>query len=788
MMKPEGAIVVHAYNPFNTTDRSVTAVEDGTELRRMVPNHDGAMICTINGEPVAREDWDCVLEAGDVVVFQNLPAGGGGGSNPFQIILSIVLIVAGVFTYNPYLISAGIGLGVASLIPTPKVPLGQQAIASPSPTYSVALSGNSARLGEPIPVPYGRHIIFPDFAAQPYNEFQNNDAFYFALLCLGNTGDLIVESMQIDDTSLSSFEEVQTQLQGSSFNATQTLVSVSVVNAPEVANQTMESFRVVGPFAAVGPGITTSRLGIDVIMPKGLFFANDDGSMANKTITWKVETRQINDEGEPQAGWILLGSESYTTNTNTPQRLSYSYSVPSARYEVRVQRTDTRDDNTRAGHDIEWAGMRAYVDVVTALETSASYLALKIRATSQLSGSSQRKVSVIVRRKLPKWSPTGGWTAPVETRSIAWALADVLRNNVYGGAIPDNRIDLQTLYELDQVWTSRGDTFNGIIDKRMTLWQALTTIARAGRARPIMRGSVFTFIRDSQQTLPVALFNMRNIQSGTFALDYAMVTEDSPDAVELEFFNEATWATDTVTVPFPGVSSPVIISKGSLLGVTVRTQALREAAYSVGDAAYRRTTVRFTTEMEGFLPSFGDLIAVSHDVPRWGSSAEVEKTYMPRITITESLTWTNAQHYAMLANSKGDVFGPYRVQAGENPREVVFIDIPAGVDFYTGTEKERTRISIGQGVSFLKYCRVTSIAPKNTGEIAITAVVEDDRVHNSDTLYLPQFPSPRPGFFMASSTPNYNAATTAQKSGNGGWVAKSDGTVGNQSDAGYTYQ
>lgn len=780
--------VVYAKDPFNPRNRELVPVVAGTNVLDCVPP-DGVVICTINGEPVARESWNCLLEEHDVVVFQTLPAN-GGGSNPFQVVLSIVLIVAGAFTGNPYLIYAGIGLGIASLVPTPKVPIGMQPVEAPSPTYNVALSGNAARLGQPMPVPYGRHILYPDFAAQPYTEFANNDAFYYALLCLGNTGDIEVESISIDDTVISSFEEVQTQLVGPSFAGSQSLVNPAVVNAPEVASQPLETFRVVGPFAAVGPGLTTNRLGVDVIMPRGLYFASDDGSLTNKTITWKVEAREIDDLGVAAGNWLVVGTESYTAASSVPQRRTYSYEVPSARYEVRLSRTDVRDSSARAGHDIEWAGLRAYVDTVAVLEPTATYLAVRIRATGQLSGGSQRRISTIIRRKLPTWSPEGGWTAPVATRSIAWAFADVLRNSVYGAGVLDNRVDLESLYQLDQVWSARGDYFDAIFDKRVTIWGALTTIARAGRARPLLRGNVVTAVRDSQDSFPVALFNMRNIERNSFTLDYGLVTEDTPDGVKLEYFDARTWNMESVTVPLPGVADPVNVSTGSLIGVTSRQQALREAAYSAADLAYRRSTVRFTTEMEGYLPTFGDLIAVSHDVPAWGTSADVVSVdntgAFPALIVSELVPWTTAQHYAMLVDSKGVVDGPYPVVQGA-AQNVVQFTTSIGITPYTGTERERTRISIGTALTVARYCKVRSIAPKGDTTVVVTAVVEDNRVHAADARYLPQFPVTRPAYYMAADTPGYNEATFAQKSGLGCWAARPDDTLGDQGDAGYTY-
>lgn len=779
-------VVIYASNPFNTSERVVKSFDKGTNLLQLVPNVNSPLICSVNGQCISNKNWDCILECNDIVVFHTLPQ--GGDKNPLQTILSIVLIVAGVFLANPYLIAAGVGIGLAGLVPTPKVPTGIQT-SSPSPTYNIALSGNTARLGEAIPVIYGRHILYPDFAAQPYTENDNdtNDQFYFALLCLGNSSDIIIESILIDDTNIDSFEDVQYQIQGSSFTPLQTLVFPAVVNAIEVAGQTLETGIIVGPFAVVGPTLRTNKISIDIGMSKGLYFANDDGSLTALNTAWSIQYRSIDDLGDAIGPWLILANESFSAASNKPVRRTYNYNVSSDRYEVRVIRTDTRQDNTRAGHDLEWTGMRSFLDTDVTLESTAAYLAVKIRATSQLSGTSQRKIAVILRRKLRTWHPIDGWSVPIESNSIAWALADVLQNQNYSIGLADVRIDLQTLYNLHLLWLSRGDTYNAIIDKKTTIWQALLSIARCGRAVPIMRGGIFTFVRDSEAQLPSALFNMRNIQRNTFAVSYSMVTEDTPEGIELEYFDEKSWSLVSAIIPIPGVVTPTIISKFTLIGVTNRNQALREAAYIAADIAYRRTTIRFNTEMEGFLPAYGSLIAVSHDVAQWGISADVEEVNLPEITISEIVSFTGVQFYALLANEKGTVFGPYRITAGSDAKSIVFIDAPS-ITFYTGTEKERTRISIGAGTTFLKYCKVKAIRPKANDFIEIQCIVEDSRVHTGDNAYLPQFPVARPLYVVANSTPVYDSATIDQKLGLGGWISRSDGTVGSTNDAGYFYQ
>lgn len=790
-----GAIVVHGYNVMDPRDRIAFRSKEGSTLRDLAPVTTLPVVCAWNGEFVHPADWHLVEPTrDDHVGFLTLPKGGGGGGS-FQAVLGIILIVVGVVVPGAQaLIGVGAALLISGLMPAPNfAPLAQAQTDAPSPTYNIQLSGNSARLGQAMPVPYGRHIITPDFAAPPYSVFDDADnQYYHALLCIGVMDEFTVESTMIDDTELSHFVGVETQFVGPQYAAPLSLVSPSVVNAPEVANQELPYGAYVGPFSACGPGLRTTRIEIDIICPRGLFYANDSGGLTDKSASWMVEARRINDKGAVTGSWSLLGSESLTLAQNSPVRRTYSYTVTSGRYEVRVQRLEVKDTNTRAGHEVDWAGMRAYLTTDTPLDDNANFFALKMKANNQLSGLSQRRISLILRRKLPTWHPDTGWSDPVETQSIAWALADVLKNPVYGGNVPDSRIDLQTLYELDQVWAARGDYFNGIFDKRVSMWSALTTIARAGRARPIMRGSVFTFIRDAEQTLPVALFNMRNIQKGSFSVDYQMVTEDTPDGIELEYFDETTWSSAYVTMPVPGVTGdPVQPARASIIGISNLPQAQREAAYMVADAAYRRATVTFTTEMEGYLPAFGDLIAVSHDVAGWGKSGEIEAWNGVAVTCTEELDWSVGDNYAIFSTPQGDVLGPYKVVAGSNPRFMVFSETaPPGGTFQTGTEQERTRYAMGAASSYAKLCRVLSIQPRAGDVVQIRAVVEDNRVHSADLPYQEgsggSSGARRRAVYMADGTPVYNASSDAQHA-NGAYYADEDGKVGTPLVEGYGY-
>jgi hypothetical protein len=446
--------------------------------------------------------------------------------------------------------------------------------------------------------------------------------------------------------------------------------------------------------------------------------------MDAKSITWLVEARTIDDEGLATGNWQQLASESHTAATNTPIRLSYKYAVAPGRYEVRLKRTDNKDTSSRAGHEIRWAGLKAWLQEKPDYG-QATLLAIRMRATDNLTQRTSRMVNCIVTRKLPIWSQAG-WSIPQPTRSIAWAFADAARAE-YGAELPDARIDLSGLSALDVVWENRGDHFDGVFDTSMTVWEALTRIARCGRAVPIQQGGILRIVRDGPQNLPVALFGPRNIAKGSFRIRYVMPGEETADAVTVEYFSSRTWRPDEVTAKLPD-SAEEKPARLQLTGCTDKAQAEREGLYMAAANRYRRKLVTFQTELEGLIPTYGDLIAVVHDMPRWGQGGEIVGWNGASLITSEPLEWAEGQpHYLGLRRPDGSIAGPYPVIPGEADDEAL-PQAPLDIEPYTGGEAERTHYAFGASDAWSLFARVLAIRPRGD-RVEIAAVGEHDGVH-----------------------------------------------------------
>lgn len=762
------ASVIIVTNPFEPiASRSVHAIEPGLTV--------GALLLDCG---IAEESWAAgpeirigtdmvptdiyalrVIGEGDLVTVIRWPmgggGGGGGGKNPLRTVLTIAVLVASIYLGPMAAVAMGYtatgtaaamataaiamvgSVLVNTVVPAPKPSIpsmswgGSGAIPAASPTYSLQAQGNQARLGQPVPVIYGRHLIYPDLASEPYQDYVGGEQFLYQLHVIGQ-GEYEIEQIRIEDTPISSFEEVQTQIvpPGSPV----TLFEPDVVTAAEIAGQELVAPNLVasgddgyiGPFTANPVDTSAGALGIDVVMPRGLYYANDGGSLDTRTVQWQVEARAIDADGEVLAGWSVLASESHSAATNTAIRLSFRYAVPPGRYEVRLKRLDTKDTAERAGHEIRWGALRAYLTGQPDFG-AVTLLAVKMRATDNLSQRSSRMINVITTRKLPVWSETGGWSEPQPTRSIAWAFADACKAQ-YGGKLADARIDLKALATLDAAWTARGDSFDAVFDTSMTVWEALTRIARCGRAVPIQQGGIVRIIRDQPQTIPVALFGPRNIVKGSFKIKYVMPGEDTADAVTVEYFSSRTWKPDETTAKLPD-SQGDNPAKVNLFGCTAKDHAQREGLYIAANNRYRRRLVTFGTELEGMIPTYGDLVAVTHDMPRWGQGGEVVGHQGDVLALSEPLEWTEgATHYLALRRRDGGLAGPYRVQAVPGDPTLVLVLAPLTVTPYVGGSEERTYFSFGPGQAWAQSARVLCIRPRG-GQVEISAVAEDSRVH-----------------------------------------------------------
>lgn len=485
-------------------------------------------------------------------------------------------------------------------------------------------------------------------------------------------------------------------------------------------------------FVASAAGTEAHYLGIDLVLPLGLYATAGDGSLTSLSLSVQVEAQPIDAAGAPTGSWAALGTIDITDRTNTPIRRSYRYAVTPGRYRVRMWRMDAKSTATNAGHQVIWSGLRSYMADAQDWP-DVTLIAMRMRATNNLSVQSSRRVAVLATRELPIWNGTT-WSAPTATRSIAWAIADAARSTSYGPGMADREIDLGALLALDATWAARGDYFDGRFDQKATWWEAIQAVARTGRAQCFLQGGILRVVRDGPATVPVALFSERNILKGSFAIDYVNPTVDTADAIKAKFFDAATWSERTITCALPD-STATKPASAVLFGITGADHATREGTFLAAVNKRRRRIVRFGTEQAGRRPLLGELIAVQHSMPGWGQQAEA-LDWAPgprRLTVSEPMIWTPGEtHRALLRRPDGSAFGPVEVTQGADVSEMILASAP-DFDPLTGNDAVRTHVTFGYDDTYAALAKVRMVTARNLYEYEVQAVVEDPSVHLADS-------------------------------------------------------
>jgi len=157
-------------------------------VRATFPEHlDAAVIILRNAR---RLHGDEVLEAGDSIVVGIAPEGAAFGAAVLKAVISALISAA-----VSYLVSA---------LTKPK-PRNSNA-KSASPSYSIQLDQNAARLSDIVPVIYGRVRAMPDIASQPYSEFNNHNERAYMILCLG-MGEFTINDVYVGESRVRDLPE-----------------------------------------------------------------------------------------------------------------------------------------------------------------------------------------------------------------------------------------------------------------------------------------------------------------------------------------------------------------------------------------------------------------------------------------------------------------------------------------------------------------------------------------------------------------------------------------------------
>ncbi|MDI3559562.1 host specificity factor TipJ family phage tail protein [Bradyrhizobium sp. Arg816] len=764
----------------------------GWQFRKGLPT-----VLEINGEAVLRKSWSRRrIAANDNVRFVSYPLGGGGGGAK-QVIGLVALIAVAAFatvvtggaaagllgaafaagTFGAAALGAAIAVGGSLLVNAlvmPKAGATNTPDATQDQIYSVQAQGNTARLGQPLPVWYGRLKAYPEFAATPWGEFVGNDQ-YLNVLLSPTMGSMAYEALYLDDTVFwtpgggisASFPGAQVAFYEP--GETVTLFPTNVDQSAEVSGQQLPDGggdeggqydagfgpltygAALGPFVSNPAGTQTQAIAIDIVFPAGCFTVNqDNNNYGYSRCTLKAEYAPCDDAGIQTGPFSTLFEVTKQFNSNSPVRDTMKVDVAPGRYLVRFSRMGINSQSKFGVDTVIWAGLRSFLKGSNSFP-DVSTVAIRLKASQSTQGS--YKFGVLGTRKLLVW--TGSMFELQATRSNAWAFLDAATNSQYGSGLSIAKADFNAVVNHAAGCASRGDTFDYRFATAIAVPEALDKILTASRARHFWLGDTVSIVRDEWRDVPTMLLTDREIVRDSTQVGFTMLGDEDPDAVIVEYIDEEIWLPAQVQYPPNGDGFVAANAETKRVdGIVNREQAFRECAFYYLQSIYRRENVQIGVEYEGRAITFGQVLRVQSELPQnYGYGGAVVDVVGRTLTLDPAPAWDTGPFYIRLRQPNGQSFGPVLCTEGVDPSLTVLnaTSLSAAETAQATTLSavlaredggEYPSFELGTGVSESKLCVVLGGVPN--GELCtLSLVVDDERVHTTDLGSPPLLPSPQ---------------------------------------------
>lgn len=680
---------------------------------------------TVGGIEVPRSLWPHVRpKAGTRVNVEFWPQGGGGAR---KWILTIVAIVATIFSYGA---ASGAAWAAVGGLSATTVAIGGALIAGlalsmiPPPTAKLSAGGdpldqlksltgtqNNASPYGAIPLVIGSCRFYPTHAAMPYTEISGSDQYLRMLLDLGY-GDLDISDIQIGNTPIDEYQDVEYEISTAPTLFTQDIYELQVGTALKAS----------GDSDVRTTQQASTEISLDIVFPSGLFGRDKKGNSTIGYTSFTVEYRAVGASTwlnvTAAAGLSLVGG---LTN-NAPllkiqssrakaMRLGVRWAVASGQYEVRVTRGATTFPNALDGAtqgDAAWSVLRS-ISPQNPSTTGTLKLAVRIRATDQLSGVVST-LSVRAAQRVRRWDEsTQTWLDPVASTNPAWIYL-WLMTECPGKVrhVSDEQMDLTTLSSWAADCDANGYTYGGVADSVRVASDVFKDVLACGLASPGIRNGKHTIVRDLPQTVPMQTYTPINQTS----LRWSRVFADPPHALRVSFTNpEAENQQDELLVYWDGynASNTTHIEKLDLRNVNNPEAAWRIARYHLAVMWLRPNTYTVEVDFEYLINERGDLVEVASPLIGWAVSyGRIRGIGGTTLTLSEPFHVESGKSYAI------------RVRFGDAYSDVRNVTIAAG-DIIDGATRVVTLASSLAGVA-VDQLYVVGEVNKLTLPLILTAI------------------------------------------------------------------
>lgn len=214
----------------------------------------------------------------------------------------------------------------------------------------------------------------------------------------------------------------------------------------------------------------------------------------------------------------------------------------------------------------------------------------------------------------------------------AWIAWDMMTHERYGAGVPMERMVRAHFIEWARFCDENELEFNGVIEAKLNVWDAVRPVFRAGRASPLNVGTRYGVSILKPKT-PTMMFTNANIIKDSFSSSWLPMSERA-NQVDVTFFDKTnSYKSRTIRLVDDEAlarGAPPRPTEMTLLGVTSAAQAAKEGRLAI-ETNKLSQTASFECSIDSLACSVGDVIKVQHDMPKWGFAGKIAPGSVGRV-------------------------------------------------------------------------------------------------------------------------------------------------------------
>lgn len=484
-----------------------------------------------------------------------------------------------------------------------------------------------------------------------------------------------------------------------------------------------------GPYAACPEGELTDLLEIDFFYPAGLYKTSGSNTEAY-SVRVEVQYRDRATAG-PWASVQFLHTGSEIAQVGFTHQVSLPGFINA---ECRTRRVTFDSSSGTISDQVQWYGLKSRLRTRPNRYEGASTVAVRVFGGGALAAQAEQMVSFWCTRILPR-RVGGNWIEEGPTRSIRDAALYLAKDRGYS----DARLDLAEWDRMEDIWSARGDFFDGSFEKETTAEEALNVICRPGYAQVIAPRGILRPVRDAKRSdVEKAVARLYSVGNSTdIKRSGQPITPNDTDGVDVKWMNPVTWTTETVKCRLSGISTPNKVTTLTLEGVNNRTRAWRLGMRELMIARYRRWKHNWSCDMSAFASSYMDYCEIQDTVPELAQAGHL-RYWDGNLTFESNEPIPADATLVAMRKPDGSKFGP----VGFVKLNTYSFTIAAAVDFTPLTEldggKVPTHVFFGSLSEMFWPVLVSNVTPSGQFRANAEAVGYDERVYQYDDQEPPE--------------------------------------------------